>query len=484
MSAYNEATVIDRVAGIISRYSMFPQNARVGIAVSGGADSVCLLHALHQLRGTWNLHLTVVHINHLLRGGESDGDEQFVRELAYSLGLEIVSERINVAALANGQNLEEAARDARRSVFRREIETGRLDRIALGHTQSDQAETVLFRLLRGAYTTGLAGMRPATANGIVRPLIEIERAEIIQFLQERGLRWREDSTNQDARFARNRIRHSLLPQLTAEWNPNLPLLLARHATLAQEDEDYWEREVSNIAANWLRFANGAVILSVSSIAGLPNALIRRLIRRAILMIRGDLKQVDFRHIEAIRTLFDRQEGHDRTIIPGVDVLRSFEQVRFARPVTAPVERDFEELLDVPGTATVARCGTQFCLELIERQASTATNEDLRATLRTDLDWKRIQSVARIGGGSRTEQLVLRNWRPGDAYKRAGDQHERKLKTMFQEARVPLWERRCWPVVAVAGRIIWSRDFGPASDVAADSSSGVVLRISEKERSRS
>jgi tRNA(Ile)-lysidine synthase len=467
-----------RLAAFIARDNMFPPlNARIGVAVSGGADSVCLLHILRELYP--GLHLTILHINHQLRGHESEADETFVRELARSFDLPIVSER---APIPSAMNIEESARDARRAVFQREIQFGRLHRVALAHTRSDQAETVLFRFLRGAYTTGLAGMRPVTPDGLIRPLLETDRAEVIAYLQDRAIPWREDHTNQDPRFSRNRIRHQLLPELAAAWNPNLPQLLAHHATLAQDDEAYWEAEVDRRALDLLAQSEEAVIIDCSRLQDLPTALVRRLIRRALQLIKGDLRQIDFGHIDAVLELLRSPLGHCRTQAPGVDVMRSFQWVRFAAPLIAPPERDFDIPVQVPALVPLPGAATALFLELIDTQAATPPVRGLmHATLKADLDWSRIPFTVATGGNSRTELLVLRNWRPGDAYQRAGDQREHKLKVLFHEARVPLWERRRWPVLTAAGRIIWTRSFGPASDLAAGAKTQVFLRITEKLR---
>jgi len=219
-------SVVDRVVRTISRYSMFASGHRVGVAVSGGADSVCLLHILHEIAARWDLSLTVLHLNHELRGTESEEDAAFVACLAAALGLPAIVERADVRAA--GGNLEEAGRDARREFYRKHG----FDRVATGHTLNDQAETVLYRLIRGSGTAGLSGVRPVSGDGLVRPLIECERAEIEAWLWERGIVWRDDRTNCDVKFARNRIRHELLPYLVREFNPSLPGTLAQMAVMA------------------------------------------------------------------------------------------------------------------------------------------------------------------------------------------------------------------------------------------------------------
>src|ERR1035438_538788 len=198
--------MLEEVAKTIARYSMFQPDRRSSDLVSGGADSVCLLHVLRDLAPRWNLRLTVLHLDHQLRGAESRQDAAFVRDLAVALDLPFELQETDVAALCRetGENLEQAARAARLAFFQRLTQAGTVNRIATGHTRSDQAETVLFRFLRGSGTAGLAGIRPVTGDGIVRPLLEIGRPEIEWYLAERGIAWRNDSTNASAAFARNR----------------------------------------------------------------------------------------------------------------------------------------------------------------------------------------------------------------------------------------------------------------------------------------
>ena len=214
----------------------------MAVAVSGGPDSVCLLHVLLELAPRLGIAVTAVaHLNHKLRGEASDEDERFVAEMALRAGVPFFCERVRVGE-ENG-NLEQAARRARHAFFSRLIKDGVANRIATGHTADDQAETVLFRLLRGSGLAGLSGILPVTREGIVRPLMDVSRADVIEILRARGLHWREDATNQDARFARNRIRHSLLPQLAREWNPRLSESLAHLADLAREEEQWWQQEI-------------------------------------------------------------------------------------------------------------------------------------------------------------------------------------------------------------------------------------------------
>lgn len=459
---------------------MFAPGDRVGVGVSGGADSVALALLLQELT-EWKLNLTVLHLNHNLRATDSDADEEFVRALAAQLDLPVVCHSQDVASA--GGNLEESAREARLSFFRSAAEAHGLKRIAVGHTRSDQAETVLFRLLRGSYTTGLAGIRPVTEAGIVRPLLFVEHAELEAYLRERGIAWREDRSNQDQRFARNRIRHQLLPQLTADWNPQLPEILANHAVLAQDDDMYWESQVSavlgGLPSDAVQVRGEATIVDLRAFQHLPPAILRRVFRRMISSVKGDLRQIDFRHIDQIMQLAEIPEGHGRVQIPGVDAMRSFHWIRLAPPLAGPAERNFSFQLSPPAVIPVPGSDRELACDITVRYPGgfahdTINKEKNREEDEVVLDWDRVP--ASPGSG-----LEMRNWRPGDRYQPAGHQNEQKVKTLFHDAQVPLWDRRNWPIICLGDNILWARRFGGDVRYAPGADSVRVLRISERKR---
>ncbi|HYP04616.1 MAG TPA: tRNA lysidine(34) synthetase TilS [Bryobacteraceae bacterium] len=280
--------MIDRVSGTLSRYSMCAPGDHVAVAVSGGADSVCLLHLLNELAPSLGVVLSVAHLNHKLRGTDSDSDAAFVRNLADSFGLAFHYREVQVAAEPG--NLEEAGRNARIEFF----DNLPVDRIATGHTSSDQAETVLFRLLRGSGTAGLAGILPV-ADRRIRPLLDCTRAQVLHWMTERNLPWREDASNADLHFARNLLRHQILPRLPEAVGP----ILARTAELARDEEEYWAAEIGRIAAQLFRRNLKAIVFNAEELTKLPVALQRRLIRRAVQEVKGDLKAIDVYHIESI-----------------------------------------------------------------------------------------------------------------------------------------------------------------------------------------
>ena len=454
--------IIERIAQFITRHNMLPPSACVGVAVSGGADSVFLLEALRELARPWNLQLSVVHVDHGIRGEASRADAAFVRDLAARYGLPFHLHQADVPSIDD--NLEQAARRVRQAFYVRLLSDGAVDRIATGHTRSDQAETVLYRILRGSGLSGLSGILPVTGEGLVRPLLELDRCEIECWLRKRNLAWREDATNQDRAYARNRLRHEILPLLRENFNPRLDEALVHLAALAQDEEAYWAVELARHAGR--SPANEPQILSVAELAALPTALARRLIRRAIELAKADLRQVDFGHIERILEMTRRQTGHDRVDLPGLEVLRSFDWIRLARPQPT-VGFDFSIPIQPPGSWELPRGLSRITLQVLEKGESSQPC----GRVVNELDWERFRSPDAAPSG-----LEVRNWRPGDQYQQVGQSKPQKIKNLFQQARIPLWERRDWPIVTYNGIIVWAKGFGAAARFAVGPSTRLVLQI--------
>lgn len=401
---------------------MLPPGTRVIAAVSGGADSVALVHMLREL---FPGSLTgVAHFNHQLRGAESDGDEQFAAALANGLGLPFHRASSKIGA----GNLEQNARQARREFFGSLIAQGAAERVALGHTLDDQAETVLYRILRGSGLSGLAGILPVTAEGLIRPLLGVRREDVRAYLRERGIAWREDSSNLSPRFARNRIRQTLLPELARDWNPKVTEALAHLGDLAYEEEVWWAGEMARLAPNEGR---GWVELYAPGLAGQPRAWVRRMVREAVRRTKGDLRGIDYAHVEQAVELSGAVRGSARRVLPGVEVVRSFDWLLVRSGAAKPAIPS----VSISGPGVYAWPWGKPLIQLtISGRAQCAT-----------LD------------------LELRGWRAGDEYQPYGHQHPVKLKDLFQKARVPSWRRASWPIITEQGKILWAKEFGPSVD---------------------
>ena len=461
--------MIDQVSTNIARHRMLAPGDRLGVAVSGGADSVVLLHILHRLSSVLQIDLHVLHANHHLRGEESNQDEAFVRELASELNLPI---SVGDGSPVPG-NLEQEARKARRTFFEATRQRNSLARIALGHTRSDQAETILYRLFRGSGLAGLAGMRIATDDGYIRPMLTLLRSEIRDWAVAEGIRWREDSTNAALDFARNRLRNEFIPAVTQHFNPNLETVLARLAQLAQDEEDYLFQQVEPLFFQTATRTRHGLVLNVLRLTQLHPALQRRLIRRSVAEVKGDLRSLDLTHVDRITGLCSTVAGHDRVLVPGIDALRSFDSL-LIRPSGRPTEERNYEILVVPGEPCHLPFGAgsisvnwvkpevYFCVKFKEEQELASEVADFDADALTGRELPR--------------PLYVRNWEPGDRVRRVGHDSPEKLKALFQEYKVLLWERRHWPVLISGDEIVWVRGFGGAVEFAASQRSSRVVRL--------
>jgi len=480
---------------------MLQAGDRVGVAVSGGADSVALLRLLHVMREDLGITLSVLHFDHQLRGLESDLDAQFVGELARSMGLECVLERADVADEAKRQhsNLEEAGRRLRYDFFARIVDSGLATRVAVAHTADDQAETVIAHLIRGTGPTGLAGIYPIV-GAVVRPLLGIRRAELRDYLTAIGQSWREDASNQDPHRLRARIRMQLLPQLNHDFSPRVTDHLCELARFCREDQIFWAALVEERYDALVRRKHGALAVAVEDLMNpfghpgdasqrgkIPDlapaqpwrALTERLIRRLYQALRGDRRELSSEHVEQVIHLATRSASGRSVELPGgVQVERRFNELFFSsrRSCESAQERTetgsstvaYQYVVTFPASGAAAvsvpELGIRFCLKLI--------------------DWAGTQSETRgdnqvLDADSLRAPLILRNWRPGDAYTPYGRRQTRKLKQMFLAARVPTGARRVWPVLESAGQVVWARGMPAADRFCASQGTRTGLVIEER-----
>lgn len=494
-----------KVKEAIRRGELLRPGMRVACACSGGADSVALVWLLYELKDKLGLRLLVAHLNHQLRGADSDADEAFVRRLAERLELEFVVRREDAAARARKQkiNLEEAGRQARLEFFASLIAAGKADAVAVAHTLDDQAETVLARLVRGAGTRGLAGIYPVVETAshrapsgrgpssreaglrtsrraeqrkalLVRPLLGVRRAELRDHLDSLQQPWREDASNLDPARLRNRIRLELLPQL----NPAALEHLGRLAEHAREEESFWTALVESRFEALARRRGQQLELPVRALLELDpiltklparqaregqRALTRRLLRRALGEVRGDLRRLTQTHVEGVLELVERGQSGQRVTLPGVEVERQFDCLVVRPAKTRASAADFELRLDAPQSVPLPDGRTLEVKLVGVEQLERGYNGAAEA-----LDSTRVPFP-----------LVVRGWRPGDRFQAAGSRRRKKLKTLFQQERIPVAERVRTPVVVAGGEIVWVRRLGVAAGYGVRPESGTALVIEER-----
>ena len=549
-------SLAQHVLSHIRRQEFLKAGDRAGVAVSGGIDSVALLRLLLELRGELGIVLSVVHFNHKLRGAESDGDEQFVANLAREHNLEFFSDSDDVAQLAADEHIsvEAAARDVRYGFLRNLLgesddpqglkpssagttlrgaeaplfhgasggavppvpfsnrvgsdpssqnPRAPLDKIATGHTLDDQAETVLMHMIRGTGMRGLGAIHPRIlvedddgelCGEIVRPLLEFRRRELEPYLREIGQCWREDSSNADAAFTRNRVRKLLVPLLEKEFNPSVAENLAELAEIARGEEDYWENEVAgwmgtavhwsepewarvrsdadrlvriaapeNIstkspdeadlqsridAAPWL-VANASV--DCMWFLGEPVAVQRRLVKAI-----GEHAGIplEFKHVEEVLAFVARTEPTKLLSLPlEWTVMCRENELLFLTPDLRrpdlrnpgpPPDQDYEYPLTIPARIDIREAGLTLEVQKIPADDVARHNPD-----------------ALLDAESLSGALRVRNWRAGDRFWPAHTKSAKKVKELLQEHHVPAQERKLWPVVVSGDEIVWVRGF-PAS----------------------
>jgi len=426
--------------------SLLKAGMRLAVGVSGGADSVALLRALDAHRGGLGLVLSVAHLHHGLRGAEADADRAFVQALAAELALDFHEARVDVGAEADlaRESIEEAARRLRYGWFRQLMAARMVDAVATAHTRDDQAETVCAKFLRGAWTEGLSGVHPLVefAEGrVVRPLLRATRMEVEAFLTALGQGWREDTSNRDAVFTRNRIRHELLPVLET-WNPQIREHLAQTAVLARDEEAWWDAELARVAPQILlsgrpvrgggRASGEALAVDRIRLAALAPALQRRLLRLAAERMGVRL---DFQTTEALRALaLEGRSGQRQELPQGLRAERTPRELRLTiEPVSAGAAEAIPEYnSEVPGEIVAPAFGIRLRLE--------------------------ISGTALEGGskGPAPPRGTLRNWRPGDRVRLRYSSGPRKVKEVLERLRVTGSSRAIWPVLEVAGEIIWMK----------------------------
>ncbi|MBC7339700.1 MAG: tRNA lysidine(34) synthetase TilS [Firmicutes bacterium] len=479
--------VYQTVMAYARRHHMFSPGDTVVVAVSGGSDSVALLHLLCRLAPRWQLQLHAGHLNHLLRGEEAEEDARFVAQLAASLGVPITVGREDVAARAASRRLglEEAGREARYEFLEHLAQRVGARRIALGHTRDDQAETVLMRLLRGAGVEGLAGIPPVRGT-VVRPLLAVGRAELQEYCRAQGLSWRTDPYNLDLSYLRNRVRHRLLPGLEEVAGPRVRERLAELAEVLRPDVE-WLREVEGETLSRVASRRGEnLVLDPGVLAALHPALRRRVIRRAVLAVKGPGRQLGWGHVQAVLDLLGEYRLAGRPDSPGEQWEAPVDGPGAPAPTAAGALEGETHLpggvvarlgpeglvigreggeravayryhLPVPGLVEVPEAGLVISAGIVRE------GEWQRADIAGEGEWQRAVAP---GGGERLARravldynktgavLLVRSWRPGDRFFPLGMESPKKIHDFFVDEKVPRVQRQRIPLVLSGDQIVW------------------------------
>lgn len=429
--------MLQKVENFISKHQMLQVGDKIVVGVSGGADSLALLHILLYFKKDYGLELVVVHLNHQLRDQEGKRDADFVADLARRWGITAFIESADVLGYAKDKKLsiETAAREIRYQLYQRIAKTTQASKIALGHHADDQVETILMRILRGAGEEGLAGISPVRDN-IIRPLLNVTKGEIELYCRENDLNYCLDATNLETVYLRNKIRLELLPLLEKDYNGNIKQTLLRLGTLAREDANYWSQYCQEILQEIIvRSEKNGLILEWKKITSYHSAVQRRLIREAIRKVQGNVLNVGFDRLEEIRIFFLSSPQGKKILPSGLILEKSYGQLA----IYQEEEISYSYSLQIPGINIL---------------------EDLNLTIRTqvidqippqqNLNPRQFYLSFNPSDGP----LVIRNRREGDWFSPHGARGSKKIKDYFIDAKVPRFLRDKIPLLAQKNQVFW------------------------------
>jgi len=464
--------MLGKIRKTIKKFDMLKKGDAVVVCVSGGVDSVVLLHALAGLAAEYKLFIIAAHLNHCLRGKESDRDEAFVKGLAEKLGVKFIGKRVDVRSfLKKGDSLQDVARKVRYEFFEEIAKRHKADKIATGHNLDDQAETMVMRFLTGAGLRGLCGIPPARRK-YIRPLIDITRQDIEKYAEGKRLKFVKDSSNQSAKYLRNRIRLKLMPALMG-YNPAIKNDMARLSRILARDEDYLEDNAQAAYENVvMKKDKNAVSLSLNKLRKLHDAIKVRIFFMAAEELCGSAKGFYSYHAEDFLMLLlsGRSPNASITLPHSMAVYREYDVVTIekrqeARGKPAPASSKqggqevlFEKALKINGkTAVIADNGfkiAEFNAEIQVRKGALPLPPPEGERRGISL-WRGIKvGVAYFDYDKLQLPLIVRNFMPGDKFAPFGMKGRKKVKELFQEKKIAKRKRCLIPIVVSGDAIIW------------------------------
>ncbi len=441
-----------KVRKTIEKYAMLNPGDRVGVAVSGGADSIALLHMLSMLASEYDLALFILHLNHGIRGGESDGDELFVMELGKSMGIPADSEKVSIPALKKkkGGSLEDICRKERYSFFERMSQKHRLNKIALGHNLKDQTETVIMRFLRGSGLEGLKGFLPVRDGIYIRPFIDVTREEIISFLRERNISFVTDSSNKDNKYLRNRIRNILVPELKASYNMKLEENIGRTADILRIEDDFIRESIEGIISDWEIDRDNAGI-NIRKLKKLHPALQWRLIKTILEGYSTARNGIGYLHVKSVVDLIEgsspnasvdlplnlmaRREYNELIISQGEGEVSHTSKNHFP---DGRKKGDFSYTVKVPGSVDIIETGVRMNFDVVDVREADAYSDNP-----VFMDYNSISFP-----------LVVRNIRSGDRIQPLGMKGTKKIKALFIDGKVPKSGRKSISLLVDQKSVLW------------------------------
>lgn len=450
----------------VQEHELIPKNGSLVIGVSGGPDSVCLLHILAKLRKQLGIHIHVAHLNHGLRKSESEADAEYVARLSDQLGISATIERENVEAYRcqHHLTLEEAAREVRYNFFARVAHSIGTNRVATGHTADDQVETILMRLIRGTGAWGMRGIQPLSLRGlisqpslvVIRPLLEVGHSDTQAYCQAHNLNPRIDSSNLSSLFLRNRIRHEVIPVLRT-INPSVEKTLLHTTALLADEQSFLEEQVAQVWDRVVSCKKETLMLNTELICSFHPALQRCILREAFIRLLGDTNDIGRKHVEKAREALSLPAGKRVSLPRGltlyVDYGNCFMGTETApTPPIPPVQR--EMTLEVPGETVLSGWRVQATIQLREELDLAQALGDSKVHSVPGQRGLAYSYTACLDFDATGSELVTRIRHPGDKFQPLGMSSSKKLQDFMVDAHIPQYWRDRIPLVCSPNHIVW------------------------------
>ncbi|MCL5774260.1 MAG: tRNA lysidine(34) synthetase TilS [Firmicutes bacterium] len=421
----------------IEKFHLIKSPGKIVIACSGGPDSMALLNIMNNLKESLGITLHVMHLNHLSRGAEAEKDAEFVKESCRKLALPFTLYTFNVPLYARRQKIsfEEAGRKVRLHYYKKALSETGSSVAATAHTLDDHVETILMRILQGTGPSGIRGILPSRRH-LISPLINTTKKEIIEYLMENKIDFRVDESNLSATYFRNKIRHILLPLIEKEFNPGIRQSLARMAQWWQEEEEYWDKKVSE-TSTIVTIAGKSAQIKISGFNSLEIPLKKRLFRHALQAVKGNLEDITFSHLGSLLELAGKESGSKISLPGRISAEVEFDNLVIRRSMTKTKLPDVP--LPVPGTVEIPFWNLKIISEIIKYPP---------------MDWTSDSFHAYIDRNTIKGNLTLRARKPGDIIMPLGMGGRKKIKELLMEYRIPASQRESVPIICDEEKILW------------------------------
>ncbi|RDY26189.1 tRNA lysidine(34) synthetase TilS [Romboutsia weinsteinii] len=458
--------IFDKVLSTINKYDLIQQGDKIVLGLSGGPDSVCLLHILNRLKPELNIEIYAAHLNHRIRGIEAQKDALYVAKLCEDMGITCFVKSIDVPKYCeqNGVSIEEGARKLRYEMFHEIKENTKSNKIAVGHNLNDQAETVLMRMMRGTGLHGLTGIGYVRDNVIVRPILDIERSEIENYCQYHNLNPRIDKSNLENIYTRNKVRLELIPYMRENFNSNIVESVVRMSNSLRSDSEYIEKDAEEKFKQVSRITNDSVEIYLDEYISMHNSIKTRILRNAVKQVLGDTNFLDQKHIEDIMDLEGENKINKRISLPrGVFVYRKNDRIILTTKEIVNNEISFCYNIPINGFFKIKELDIMLETQVISIDRYKNMKVD---KMSKGFDFNKVK------GG-----ILVRNREQGDKIKlHAGS---KKIKDLFIDLKIPREERCKIPVITDEQGILCVGDYRMSEDYKIDEQTKEVLKIGFK-----